>query len=71
MAGPSLRKAIDDKCKDCIYDSAVPMNWKKQVTLCTSTDCSLHPVRPISRSKAESFVKLQNDPRAPLDAEAA
>ena len=65
----SLRVAIDEKCKDCIYDSAVPMNWKKQVTLCTSYDCGLFEVRSISESKSEAFVKLLMDPTAPLPGE--
>ena len=65
----SLRTAIDQKCKDCIYDSAVPMNWKKQVTLCTSYDCGLFEVRSTSKSTSEAFVKLLMDPTAPLPGE--
>lgn len=48
----SLRKAINLKCKDCIYDSLCPGTWRKQVEECTSKDCSLWPVRPTTtRSK--------------------
>ena len=27
----SLRKAIDQKCKDCTYDSTAPGTWRQQV----------------------------------------
>lgn len=46
----SLRQAINDKCRDCIYDPLAPGNWRQQVTLCTSTECPLYRVRPTSRS---------------------
>ena len=45
---PSLRQAINDQCKACIFDKAAAGTWKKQVEDCTATDCSLYPVRPTS-----------------------
>lgn len=49
----SLRKAIDAKCRDCIYDPLSGLgNWRQQVTGCTATDCPLYPVRPVSKSDA-------------------
>jgi hypothetical protein len=47
---PSLRAAIDNKCRECIYDPT-PGNgtWRQQVTACTAVDCSLYPVRPLSK----------------------
>ncbi|RDH84483.1 MAG: hypothetical protein DIZ80_03110 [endosymbiont of Galathealinum brachiosum] len=43
----SYRKAINDKCKDCIFD---PSNkhgtWRQQVYLCTVSSCPLWPIRP-------------------------
>lgn len=44
-----MRKAIDEKCKDCIYDQKAPGNWRQQVTACTIKSCSLWPFRPLSR----------------------
>jgi hypothetical protein len=45
----SLRKAINDKCKDCIYDPlAGTGNWRKQVHSCIDTACPLHPYWPMS-----------------------
>jgi hypothetical protein len=47
----SLRKAIDAKCRECIYD---PIGgggtWRQQVHACTSYRCPLYPVRPLSEA---------------------
>ena len=50
----SLRKAINEKCKDCIYDPQGRGNWRQQVTACPCQDCPLWPVRPVSKGKKES-----------------
>ncbi len=47
----SLRKAINDKCRDCSYDPYGKGNWRQQVTACTVTTCPLWPVRPVSKPK--------------------
>ncbi len=45
---PSLRKAIDQKCRACIYDPKSGMGtWREQVGGCLSPDCGLYPVRPM------------------------
>ena len=49
----SLRSAINQHCKDCIYD---PLdkgagNWRQQVEACTVKKCALYEVRPISKPK--------------------
>ena len=43
----SLRKAINDKCKECIYDSYSPGTWRQQTSECTSYSCALFPHRPL------------------------
>ena len=48
MKGHSLRKAINEKCKECIYDPANGGNWRQQVSMCTCFGCSLWPIRPLS-----------------------
>lgn len=48
MKRPSLRDAIDAKCKDCIYDSNADGTWRDQVEACTSGNCPLYDVRPKS-----------------------
>lgn len=42
----SLRTAIDQHCKQCIYDNLCPGTWRQQVTLCTAKECALWEVRP-------------------------
>ncbi len=49
----SRTKAINEKCKDCIYDPADQGTWREQVERCTSgptakVPCSLWPYRPIT-----------------------
>ena len=42
-----LRKAINDHCKSCCYDSVSGLGtWRKQVEDCPCTSCSLYTVRP-------------------------
>lgn len=45
---PSMRQAINAKCKECIYDPQAmgAGTWRKQVEDCTSTACPLYPLRP-------------------------
>lgn len=47
--GLSLRKAINAKCRDCIYDPQGVGNWRQQVTGCSSPACPLFLVRPLSK----------------------
>ena len=41
----SLRKRVNEKCKDCIYDPTVPGTWRQQVALCTAKTCPLWRIR--------------------------
>jgi hypothetical protein len=50
MKGISLRSAIDQCCKQCIYDNLCPGTWRQQTTLCNIEKCPLWPVRPKSAS---------------------
>jgi len=49
----SLRKAIDNKCKDCVYDPANKGTWRQQVEACDIESCPLWPVRPTSRGEKD------------------
>ena len=52
---PTLRQAINAKCKDCIYDPLSGLgSWRQQVGGCTSTDCPLWPIRPVAKPKADA-----------------
>ena len=46
----SKRKAIDEKCKDCIYDHLDKGTWRQQVDNCWDINCSLWWHRPTSRT---------------------
>ena len=46
----SLRKAINENCKNCIFDRKAAGTWLQQVTLCSVTSCSIYPVRPVTKS---------------------
>jgi hypothetical protein len=48
-ARPSLREAVNIKCKACIYDPQAKGAWREQVADCASSNCALHCVRPVPR----------------------
>ena len=49
---PSMRKTINDMCKLCIYDPVGGEGtWRQQVQACTSHECPLFDLRPISQPK--------------------
>ena len=50
----SFKLAIAQKCKDCIYDPLDKGTWRQQVEACTSTDCALYQLRPISTTKKDN-----------------
>ena len=54
----SLRSAINQTCRDCIYDEHAKGegNWRQQVAKCTVSKCGLYEVRPMSKPrKAEEL----------------
>ena len=50
----SLRKAINDKCTDCIYDPLAGGTRIRQIAACSCPDCPLYPVRPMPRDRVSS-----------------
>jgi hypothetical protein len=61
----SLRKAINAKCKACLYDQVGGSgSWRKQVANCTSFTCALYGVRPTptthSSEKRSSVLGAKN-----------
>lgn len=44
----SLKKCIEEKCKDCTYDQFVPGSWRSQVENCRVFSCPLWEVRPVT-----------------------
>jgi hypothetical protein len=59
---PTLRAAIDRKCRDCTYDPACPGTWREQVAQCSSPSCPLWSVRPEPRTGP--FAHPPRDPQA-------
>jgi len=49
----SLRKAVDAKCRECLYDPCATGlgPWRMQVEACTSPKCPLFEVRPRNRRR--------------------
>ena len=64
----SLRKAINDKCKDCIYDPLAPGTWRQQVYMCAVPECPLYSVRPGPEKEAIGRVidLMRQDPAHPF-----
>jgi hypothetical protein len=56
MTGPSLRQAINLKCRDCGAAGA-GARWREHVTICPAIVCSLWPVRPMSRYVPEFLAR--------------
>lgn len=46
----SIQQAINDKCRDCIYDECLKVTWREQVSNCTVTSCPLWKHRPTIQS---------------------
>lgn len=44
----SLKKCIEEKCKDCTYDPLDVGSWRHQVEQCTDKACPLWEVRPVT-----------------------
>ena len=42
----SLRTAINEHCRSCIYDNLAAGTWRQQGTLCSVPTCALFKVRP-------------------------
>lgn len=49
----SFRYACNAMCYQCIYDDTTPGTWRQQVKNCTSPDCALYTLRPVSQSRKE------------------
>jgi len=61
-----MRKAVNNKCKECIYDPLSGLGtWRQQVEGCTSTDCPLYPVRPLSHPPRDQDKKVENEDANP------
>ena len=62
----SLRKAVNDKCKECIYDPRSLGTWRKQVEDCTSRLCPLYHERPVQIENSTKMGQFQTIPLGTL-----
>jgi hypothetical protein len=60
-AMPDFRAAVNAKCKECLYDPGHGGTWRDQIEACSSPNCPLYPVRPIS-SRVATERKAQRQP---------
>jgi len=68
---PSLRSAINAKCRECIYCPLTGTgSWRLQVESCTSISCPLYGVRPKSTGYIPESVNGLEDPELGHDAPA-
>lgn len=52
----SLRRAINEKCKNCTYDDLAPGTWRQQVKLCSVHSCPLWKLRPTTTARIPDSV---------------
>ena len=64
----SLKKHIDEKCKQCTYDPAQPGGWRSQTENCTVYSCALWPVRPVTIETVRLNRKTRGPDGIDLDA---
>ena len=58
----SRTQAINDKCRDCIYDHKAPGTAREQISLCTSEHtCALWPYRPLTIAMINANRKTKNE----------
>ena len=51
----SMRKLINEHCKNCCYDPLAQHGaWRQQTEACAVTKCALWPVRPVSSADKEA-----------------
>jgi len=49
MTTLSRVKAIAAHCRNCSYDDHARGTWREQTAACVSSNCALHPFRPVPR----------------------
>lgn len=59
MSKPGLRQAINNFCRDCIFDKGFEGGgtWRQQITDCTAEACPLYQVRPLTAAAQKAVPK--------------
>lgn len=55
----SLKKAVENMCKQCTYDELDTGSWRQQVERCEIKDCALYEVRPVSINTRDANRKIK------------
>ena len=53
----SRKQAIEQHCKECIYDKNDSGTWRQQTEACTHKPCPLYAYRPKTLSRADKTPK--------------
>ena len=64
----SLKKCIENKCRDCTYDASAPGSWRQQTENCNVKSCPLWEVRPITMETIH--LRRKDNKTADLDLDA-
>lgn len=68
---PSLRSAIDEWCRGCVYQKEERGTWREQVAACGAGDkCPLYRVRPVPRHCVQNGI-IDPVPIAKIEAKLA
>jgi hypothetical protein len=43
-------RRISANCRYCLYDPHAGGTWREQIEACTSPDCPMYPIRPVSQN---------------------
>lgn len=65
MNRPSLRQAIDAKCRDCGGQEGGARFWRLHVSACPVTACPLWQVRPIASENPPAWLASRDPDRLP------
>ena len=55
------KQAIEQFCKECIFDRKQGESWRKQVAKCTSRGCPLYAFRPLPYPQKSIEKRWKND----------
>ena len=60
---PKFRQAVNNMCRECIVDDAIAGNgtWLMQIENCTSYNCSLYCVRPLTSATTKLRAQARRD----------
>lgn len=65
MTRPSLRRAIDAKCRDCGGQEGGERHWRGHCSFCPVIGCALWPVRPITGENPPEWLTSRDPSRLP------